>query len=73
MPSKTQQAIADHQAGMSVAQAARKHEISETAVYAALKRLAKKQAKEAGMQACPCCGSMVPTERINRAVLKKMT
>jgi hypothetical protein len=54
-------------------QAVRKHEMSETAVYAALKWLAKKQAKEAGMQACPCCGSMVPTERINRAVLKKTT
>jgi ribosomal protein L32 len=38
-----------------------------------LKRLAKKQAKEAGMQACPSCGPMVPTERINQAVLKKTT
>ena len=70
MTSKTQQAIADHDAGLTVAQAARKHEISETAVYAALKRRDKKQAKEAGLQSCPCCGTLVPGEKINRDVLK---
>lgn len=70
MTSKTQQAVADHIAGLTVAQAARKHEISETAVYAALKRREKKLAKEAGQQPCPCCGSVVPAEKINRDVLK---
>lgn len=70
MTSKTQQAIADHDAGLTVGQAARKHEISEAAVYAALKRRDKKLAKEAGLESCPCCGTLVSIEKINRDVLK---
>lgn len=69
--SKTQDAIKLHrEAGMSVAQAARKMEISETAVYAAIKRLEKKEAKAAGKVPCPCCGTMVDVARLDRSVLR---
>lgn len=69
--SKTQEAVRMHrEEGMTVAQAARKAEISETAVYAALKRLEKKEAKLAGLVSCPCCGSLVDADKINREVLK---
>jgi len=65
--SKTQDAVRLHLSGeMTVAQAARKMEISETAVYAALKRLERKEAKAAGLEPCPCCGSLVPVEQIKR-------
>jgi hypothetical protein len=70
MTSKTQQAIADHLSGMTVSQAARKHEISPAAIYEGLKRLTKKKAKESGMEPCPCCGTVVPVEKIDRSVLQ---
>ena len=63
--SKTQDAVRLHlEGGMTVAQAARKMEISETAVYVALKRLERKEAKAAGLVECPCCSSLVPAELI---------
>lgn len=66
--SKTQDAIKLHrEAGLSVAQAARKMEISETAVYAAIKRLETKEAKAAGKVPCPCCGTMVDAVKIKES------
>lgn len=69
--SKTQEAIRLHrEGGLTVAQAARQMEISETAVYAALKRLEKKEAKLAGLEPCPCCQTQVPKEKIDWNVIK---
>ena len=65
--SKTQEAVRLHKAeGLTVAQAARKAEISETAVYSALKRLEKKEAKQAGLVPCPCCGTLVDQGKIKK-------
>ena len=51
---KTHQAIAWVEKGMSAAQAARKKEISESSVYAALRKV---KAKDLGC--CPTCGQKV--------------
>lgn len=66
--SKTQDALRlMRDKGLSAYAAAREAGITPTTLYAAIRR---EEAKGA-MATCPCCGSLVPTERINRAVLKK--
>lgn len=68
--SKTQDALRlMREKGLTPYAAAKEVGITPTTLYAAIRR---EEAKGA-MEACPCCGSMVPTERINRAVLKKTT
>ncbi|GEM_PF-6645069 len=68
MESKTQQALRlMREKGMTPYAAAKEAGIVPSAIYAAIKR----EEAKGTMEACPCCGSMVPTERINRAVLKK--
>lgn len=65
--SKTQDAlqlIRDN--GLTPYAAAKEVGITPTTLYAAIKREASKMA----MAACPCCGTMVPGERIKRSVLK---
>ena len=42
--------------------------VTATTVYAALGRAAA--AAAAGKVPCPCCGSVVPSDQINREVLK---
>lgn len=66
--SRTQQALDLVAEGMTAYAAAERVGITEQAVYAAKRRLEK--AREAGKAACPCCGTMVPADKINRGVLK---
>jgi Mor family transcriptional regulator len=56
-PSRTAQALADIANGMPVPEACRKFELSESAVYLALR---KKEARELGL--CPCCLQPVKKE-----------
>ena len=64
--SRTQQALALWRAGHTPYAAAKEVGLSPTALYAAIKREEAKSEKEA----CPCCGSLVPAEKINQDVLK---
>ena len=68
--SKTQKAIALVKQGMAPFAAAKQVGLSANTLYVAIKREREKEAKAAGKAACPCCGSMVSTEQINRDVLK---
>ncbi|MCK9511218.1 MAG: helix-turn-helix domain-containing protein [Pigmentiphaga sp.] len=64
--SKTQEALRlMHDKGLTAYAAAKEVGITPTTLYAAIKR---EEAKGA-MEACPCCGSMVRAERINRSAL----
>jgi hypothetical protein len=64
--SKTQDALRlMREKGMTPYAAAKEAGITPTVVYTAIKR----EEAKGTMEACPCCGSMVPTERINSAVL----
>lgn len=56
------------QDGLSPYAAAKKAGITPTTVYVALKR--REAAAAAGKEPCPCCGTLVPGEKINRDVLK---
>lgn len=65
--SKTQDALQlIREKGLTPYAAAKEVGITPTTLYAAIKREASKMA----MSACPCCGSLVPAEKINRDVLK---
>lgn len=65
--SKTQEALRLlREKGLTPYAAAKEAGITPTTLYAAIKR---EEAKGA-MAACPCCGSLVPAEKINRDVLK---
>lgn len=59
MSTKTDRALEmiDKQ-GMTVRQAARKADISESALHSALKRRKAEQLKDQGI--CPCCGQKLP-------------
>lgn len=61
--SRTGQAVRRAMAGERVRDLARELDLSESAIYAAVKREREKRF-------CPCCGSLVPAEKINRDVLK---
>lgn len=66
--SKTQEALAflaDHE-GESVYSVAKRFGLAPTTLYTALAREKLKAQKEP----CPCCGTLVPAEKINRDVLK---
>lgn len=64
--SKTQQAIELVDAGAKPYAAAREVGLAPNALYLALKKRREQQSAES----CPCCGSLVPGEKINRDVLK---
>ncbi len=65
--SKTQDALRlIREKGLTPYAAAKEAGITPTTLYAAIKR---EEAKGA-IVACPCCGSLVPGEKINRDVLK---
>lgn len=48
--------------------AAKQVGITPTTVYAAMRR--QEAARAAGKVSCPCCGTTVPTNQIDRSVLK---
>lgn len=65
--SKTQDALQlIREKGLTPYAAAKEVGITPTTLYAAIRR---EEAKGA-IASCPCCGSQVPAERINRDVLK---
>ncbi len=65
--SKTQDALRlIREKGMTPYAAAKEAGITPTTLYAAIKR---EEAKGV-LAACPCCGTLVPAEKINRDVLK---
>ncbi len=65
--SKTQDALRlIREKGMTPYAAAKEAGITPTTLYAAIKR---EEAKGV-IAACPCCGTLVPGEKINRDVLK---
>lgn len=66
--SRTQQALALWRAGHTPYAAAKEVGLSPTALYAAIKR----EEAKGNMASCPCCGSVVPAEKINRDVLKDL-
>jgi predicted DNA-binding protein (UPF0251 family) len=65
--SKTQEALGLVNQGMTPFAAAKKVGLSANTLYVALKKQREKQ----GIATCPCCGMLVPVEKINRAVLKE--
>ncbi len=65
--SKTQDALRlMREKGMTPYAAAKEAGITPTTLYAAIKR---EEAKGV-LASCPCCGSLVPAEKIDRDVLK---
>lgn len=64
--SKTQEALALVNQGMTPFAAAKQVGLSANTLYVAL----KKQRERQGVEACPCCGTLVPGEKINREVMK---
>lgn len=65
--SKTQDALRlMREKGMTPYAAAKEAGITPTTLYAAIKR---EEAKGA-VERCPCCGTLVPGEKIDRSVLK---
>jgi len=65
--SKTQDALRlIREKGLTPYAAAKEVGITPTTLYSAIKREEAKSEK----QACPCCGTLVPNEKINREVLK---
>ncbi len=64
--SKTQRAIELVDAGAKPYAAARTVDLAPNALYLAL----KKRRQQMGVAPCPCCGALVPSEKINRDVLK---
>jgi hypothetical protein len=68
--SKTQEALRlMRDKGLTAYAAAKEAGITPTTLYLAIKR----EATKGTMQPCPCCGSMVAVDRINRSVLKRTT
>lgn len=67
-PTKTQRALALVDQGMKAFAAAREVGVAPNAVYLAIKK--RRDATAAGFVDCPCCGTLVPGEKINRDVLK---
>jgi predicted DNA-binding protein (UPF0251 family) len=66
--SKTQDALRlMREKGLTPYAAAKEAGITPTTLYAAIKR----EEAKGTMAACPCCGSLVPTEKINRNALKE--
>ena len=65
--SKTMQALHLVDQGMKVREAAKQIGVSEQAVYTAKKRQADSVAL--GKVRCPCCNSLVMSDRINQEVL----
>ncbi len=66
--SKTQDALRlMRENGLTPYAAAKEAGITPTTLYAAIKR---EEAKGA-ITACPCCGTLVPGEKINRTLLKE--
>lgn len=65
--SKTQEALALVNQGMTPFAAAKQVGLSANTLYVALK---KERAKQ-GVEACPCCGTLVAGEKINRNVLRE--
>lgn len=63
--SKTQEAMALVDQGMTPYAAAKQVGLSANALYVALKKRREKQ----GVEPCPCCGTLVPSDRIKREVL----
>lgn len=57
--SKTQEAIALVESGVSPFAAAKQIGIQANTLYVALKRKREKEEKAAGRVHCPCCGSLV--------------
>lgn len=65
--SKTQEALRlIREKGLTPYAAAKEAGITPTTLYQAIKR----EEAKGTMAACPCCGSMVPAEKINRDLLK---
>lgn len=65
--SKTQDALRlMREKGLTPYAAAKEAGITPTTLYAAIRR---EEAKGV-IERCPCCGSQVPAERIDRSVLK---
>lgn len=68
--SKTQAALALHDQGMNVAQAAKTAGIAAPTLHAALKR--RRLQTEAGKAHCPCCGQVVREGfTVDRSVLRE--
>lgn len=66
--SKTQDALRlMREKGLTPYAAAKEAGITPTTLYAAIKR----EEAKGSVAACPCCGSLVLTEKINRGVLKE--
>jgi hypothetical protein len=66
--SKTQEAIRlMREKGITPYAAAKEVGITPTTLYTGLKR----EEAKGTMKPCPCCGSVVPVDKINTAVLKK--
>lgn len=65
--SKTQDALRlMREMGLTPYAAAKEAGITPTTLYAAIKREESKGA----IERCPCCGTLVPVEKINRDALK---
>lgn len=65
--SKTQDALRlMREKGMTPYAAAKEAGITPTTLYAAIKR----EEAKGTVAACPCCGSLVPAEKIKQDVLK---
>ena len=65
--SKTQDALRlMREKGLSPYAAAKEAGITPTTLYAAIKR----EEAKGNMASCPCCGSVVPAEKIDHSVLK---
>ena len=64
--SKTQQAIDLVDAGAKPYAAAREVGLAPNALYLAL----KKRREQQNAELCPCCGSLMSSEKIDRSVLK---
>lgn len=61
MASKTEQAVElIEKEGLTVRQAARKVDVSESAVHSAIKRRDAEKQKAKGI--CPCCGQALPLD-----------
>ena len=66
--SKTMQALQLIARGKTVRQAAAEVGVSEQAVYTAKKR--QEASMALGKERCPCCQTLVPSERIDWSVIK---
>ncbi len=65
--SKTQDALRlIKEKGLTPYAAAKEAGITPTTLYAAIKR----EEAKGTVAACPCCGTLVPAEKINQEVLK---